>query len=179
MKVFAYCDQRYEEATRKVVGKGATVLTSPPIFAGDFNPEWWQGARFIYLDLHGFASGVYLYSGETGQWAALSLRTVGMSRLVGAVIFVTTCYLPQTPFLPALLAAGAEAVIAGDGENWANRETPAGAQALAARVLGELRRNAPVEQAVEAAKARLRFSWTALRYPAATQDARRFKIYRR
>ena len=157
MRILAYCDKRYELVTREgVVGWEADCLTSPPIFAGTFSPDWFQGYEFIYLDIHGQPSSVYLYSGPNQEWAALSLKTVEAARIDGAVIFATTCFLPETKFLEAFLKAGARAVVAGEGENYAGRQNPAGAQSLAGQFLRQLKSGLSPETALEQAKIKLR-----------------------
>ena len=177
--VFAYVDQRYQMATRKVVGEAATLLTSPPVFAGDFNPEWLAGNQFIYLDLHGQPGSVYLYSGPDELWAALALNTVRNARLGGAVIFATSCYLTESPFLPIFLQAGARAVIAGAGANWGTRGRVSGAQLLAMIVLKLLRSGLPVERALPEAKRRLGLSWHRVRDRQATEDALKFELFKK
>lgn len=177
MRIFAYVDQRYQHATRKVVGEEATVLTSPPIYAFDFNPEWLEGYDLIYLDLHGRPNSIYLYSGEEGLSGALDVKHVFNARLGGAVVFATTCHLPDTKFLSAFLDAGASAVIAGAGLNWGNRTRISGAQLLAALTIRALRAGKTADDALIEAKRRLRFSIHRLRDWGATIDALLFNVY--
>lgn len=177
MHIFAYVDQRYQNATRKVVGEGATLLTSPPIYAADFNPEWLEGYDLIYLDLHGQPGSVYLYSGEEGRMAALSLKVVRAARLGGAVVFATTCHLPNTHFLDAFLDAGASAVIAGMGLNWGKQTRASGAQLLAMLTIRAMKAGKAFDVALADAKARLRFSLQRLLDRDATEDALAFQAY--
>ena len=179
MRVFAYVDQRYQYATRAVVGNEATLLTSPPVFAADFNSIWLNGQDFIYIDLHGQPYGVYLYSGPGQLSGALGLATVRHARLSGAVVFATTCYLPRSHFLEAFLTAGARAVIAGAGVNWGTRGRLSGAQLLARSVLRQIESGLPVEAALAEAKRRLRLSPRRLWEREATEDALAFRLFAR
>ena len=180
MRVLAVCDQRYAVATREVVGRGAGMITSPPVFAGDWLPGWLgAGWDFIYVDLHGQPGSVYLYSGPNQAQAALSVRMVRGADLRGAVVFAATCYLPSTPFLDAFLGSGALAVVAGRGENWGTRRRLSGAQILAKYLLEGLRAEMELGTAFRWAKQRLRRKVTAwLTSPKATADALRFEIWR-
>lgn len=179
MRVFAFCDRRYQVATRKVVGPEAEVISSPPIFASDVNPEWFEGAEFFYVDLHGQPGSVYLWSGPREQWAALHVHVVARAKLAGTVVVATTCYLPETPFLQAFLDAGATVIGGGEG-NYGTRRRLSGAQVLAKDVLAGLRAGRGTEEAFERAKALLRLNpvrWLTDRK--ATADALAFKIWRR
>jgi hypothetical protein len=180
MHILALTDERYLEATRQVVGKRATVLTCPPTFASDLTPADLEGYSLIYVDLHGQPESVYLRAGEGQDLPALNAQTVRQADLAGTVVFATTCYLPQTPFLPAFLQAGAVAVVGGDGENWGKRKKPVGAQSLAAKMLARMRAGGVgLPEALEQAKREMRWSLENLLDRKATQDALRFEIYRR
>lgn len=73
--------------------------------------------RLLYLKFHGLPDQPYLYGDE---WAtAISATQIRGADLAGVVVYAPTCWLPQTPVLTALLEAGAEAVIAGYGSNFA------------------------------------------------------------
>lgn len=178
MNIIAYTDARYVTATRQLVSDAARVITSPPTYARDVQPEWFTGYDVVYLDLHGLAGSVYLYSGQHAENAALSVETVRAMQLNGAVVFATTCFLPQTPFVKAFLQAGASAVIGGDGENFGGKTRLTGAQVLARLVLRELRDAHPVQAAVDRAKkvlrANLRFQLFDRR---SAEDALQFKLF--
>lgn len=183
MRVLAYCDERYLLATRAVVDRGAKTLmliTSPPTYAREFDPGWLAEWDVIYLDLHGQPDSVYLYSGAHQETAALKVDTVRQAQLGGAVVIATTCYLPETPFIAAFLAAGASAVIGGEGTNFGGRTRLAGAQVLARLVLKRLEQGDPAEKAlgyaqkVMARNLRLRFLERE-----ATEDALAFKLFKR
>lgn len=179
MNVLAYCDKRYQVATRRVVGDEAEVLTSPPVHAADFQPDWLAGRDLIYLDLHGQPGSVYLYSGEDQDRAALHVDQVREVALDGAVVYATTCYLPETPFVEAFLEAGASAVIGGGERNYGTRHRMSGAQVLAKGLLSALRTGYAVDDAFKRAKLWLQVDplrWLVDRK--ATADTLQFKIWR-
>lgn len=186
MRILAFTDLRYVRATRQVVGGEARVMTSPPTFARDVQPEWFAGYDFVYLDLHGLVGSVYLYSGPEAERAALSLETVKAMSLGGAVVIATTCYLPQTRFPAAFLAAGASAVIAGNGANYGGLTRLSGAQVLARLVLARLARpsrlqaaHTTVDEAMADAKRVLNGNLRLKLFDArATNDALEFQIIR-
>lgn len=177
MRILAYVDLRYQNATRRVVGSEAIILTSPPIGAADVNAEWFEDQDLIYLDLHGRSSSVYLWSGPSGLSPALGLRTVQTMRLGKAVVFSTTCYLPETQFVDAFLKAGALAVIAGEGQNWGTQERISGAQELALHLIRYMETGKPVKVALQMAKRRLRYSLSRVRDRQAAEDALEFKLF--
>lgn len=176
MRILAYTDQRYAVATRQVVGVGATILTSPPLYAADVSASMLQGYDLIYIDLHGDPGSVYLYSGKPALQAALKLDTVLGSNLTGCVVLATTCYLPQTKFIEAFLNAGARAVIAGDGENYGDRTRLSGAQVLAHKFIECYTGNAGT--ALEWAKQSMQSSlWARFFQRKATADALQFRLF--
>lgn len=179
VNILAYCDKRYQVATRRVVGDDAEVLTSPPVYAIDFQPDWLAGRDLIYLDLHGQPGSVYLYSGLDQDRAALHVIQVRTAKLGGAVVFATTCHLPETPFLQAFLEAGAGAVIGGGERNYGARRRLSGAQVLARGLLIALRAGQGIDDAFKLAKLVVRMDplrWLADRK--ATVDALQFEIWR-
>ena len=151
MKVFAYCCASFREATRRAAG--VEPLLSPPVSADDFNlafnlawlesmggPETRPYDRLLYFDLHG-EPGEPFWRGDKGI-VALTASQVRETDLSGAVVFALSCYLADedSPMLDALLDAGAEYVIGGDGANYAGRQTVWGAGRLGlwVRVLMQL-----------------------------------------
>jgi len=180
MRVLAYTDARYAAATRQVVGGEALLLVSPPTYAWNFDPAILADRDLIYLDLHGKPHSVYLYSGVGQGEAALSVANVRAARLGGAVVFATTCYLPQTPFVRAFLDAGASVMIGGDGKNYGARTRLSGAQALARALLKFLARGDAPEQALARAQRALRANVRLRLFDAAaTEDALGFRAFQR
>jgi hypothetical protein len=183
MRILAYCDQRYEVATRKVVGKGALVFSSPPWHAGNVKPEWFTYKDVVYLHLHGLPGSAYMWSGQAQEIPALHADMFQYVSVGGAVVVALTCHLPQTPFLRAFLDAGAVAVIGGHGENWGGRRSMNGAQLLAADVIAAMRAGVALGEAMEQSRRRLSHNWRRVlarsRTRQAIADALEFEIFRR
>jgi len=183
MKILAYTDKRFLMATMKVVGREADVFVSPPMDKWKFKAEWMQGYDLIYLDLHGErdARDLCVYGGSNPGWKirALGIETVWRAFLKGAVVFATSCYLPETPFVKAFLDAGARAVIAGEGVNWGGKTRMMGAQLLAREILSRAGEGweMPVGDYVSLAKDGLRKSWRRLMNREAVEDALAFEVY--
>lgn len=180
MRILAVCDERYEVATRRVVGEGATIVTSPPVFAAEFKPSWLADRDFIYIDLNGQSGSAYLYSGPELQSAALSAQAVRAARVDGAIVFATVCHFPETPFLGAFLEAGAKAVIAGEGWNYGgSAQRLVGAQHLARYLLQGLEIGWDVRRAFASARHRLARSLSAwVLDPVETRDTLAFRLWR-
>lgn len=178
MRLLAYGSQRYERGTQKLwkdIARGGMFITSPP--CEDAPAIWLQGYDAIYIDLHGEPGEPYLYGDDGAK--ALSLHTVRKAELDGPVIFLTTCYLPQTGFIEAFLDAGARAVIGGAGANWGGRIWPHGAQLLGRHFLELYAKDLPAEYALKCAKHRLRWDIAQrVLHPKATRDALEFQIWR-
>ena len=181
MRIFAYCDRRYERPTRKLFDRYADdglMRTSPPVTVAMFQPEWLEGQEVIYLDLHGLPGARYLYAG--GEYA-LAVDAVRGAHLDGAVVFATSCNMPETPFLRAFLDAGASAVITGEGENWGGRWKLTGAGKLAWEFLYRYS-TAPLfaSEALDRAKDALAsYRYHRIFHRKATRDALEFRVWRR
>jgi len=167
-------------ATIGVVGHAADVITSPPVDAMTFNPSWLMGYDVLYIDLYGEPgdSSLYRKVGDRME-PALDVATVRETDLCGAVVIATACYLPQTPFLDAFLAAGARGVIGGAGYNWGDDDQPIGAQKLAKHVIARLEWGDTPEEALKRAKGSLSMSLERLFWREATEDALQFALYER
>jgi hypothetical protein len=135
MYVVAYCSAPYEESTRQAAG--VQPACCPPLSADNGGLsrllQEMAVAEFVYLDLHGFEGDrTTLYGGGDCQWTpALRVDQVRGLRLDrSVVVFATSCYFPDSEFLEAFLNAGARAVIAGRGQNFAARRAVKGAALL-------------------------------------------------
>ena len=184
MRLLAYGMQTHERITARLwhqLTNSGMCITSPP--CGEPVPySWLEGYDAIYIDLHGEPSDVFLMGDSaTGQMVkALNLLTVRRADIGGAVVFLTTCYLPETGFIDAFLDAGASAVIGGAGENWGGRLWPQGAQRLGLYFLELYAKDVPVEYCLKCAKHRLRWDVAQrVMHPKATMDALEFKLWRR
>lgn len=180
MQLLAYSDQRYKRITKKLwdsVASGGLLITSPPEEEPNIPTLWLTGYDAIYIDLHADVGIDVLYGDDT---RALSLATVRGSWVDGAVVFLTSCYLPETDFIDAFLDAGAKAVIGGSGENWGGRIWAQGAQLLGRYFLELYAKKLPVEFCLKCAKHRLRWNlWQRVRYAKASLDALDFQIWRK
>lgn len=180
MRTFAYCCKSFRESVRKAAA--CEPLLSPPTTVETFQPACLQGHHFIYFKLHGLPDQPFWYG---DHWCtAVSAEQIQAANLHGAVVFVANCYLlppPEerlagrtTPMLDALQAAGARAIIGGDGQNYARANTIDGADALGIFIRVWLERGFTPPNAFRYAKRLLRFVSAAR---PAIQDALRFDFY--
>jgi hypothetical protein len=128
MRVFAYCAKSFVRTARRAAG--VEPITCPPTRTATFLPQWLEGNRFIYLDLHGQPHQGQWY-GDDG-YVAMTAEQVQQASLEGSVVFAVNCYLANegSPMLDALLDAGAEYVIGGWGPNYGGQRGMIGANAL-------------------------------------------------
>jgi len=126
MKTLAWCGLGWERAVRKAAG--IQPITTPPLTTTTFTSNLLSGYDFIYIKLHGLANQSYWYG---SNWeTAVSAKQLQQCNLSGTIIFVSNCYLPNSPMLNALLQAGAQAVIGGEGLNYAGINQLSGADKL-------------------------------------------------
>lgn len=175
MDILALTDRRYERATRRIVGHGATVITCPPVLAPEVRADTLAGHDIIYIDLHGQPDAGYLYNSEGLK--ALYVGAVEQASLTNSTVIATTCHLPETPFLQAFLDAGAR-VLAGSGANWGGKWLfLSSAQILAKDVIMLLKSGYTLAEAVQMARSWLARSWRRLLQPTETLDALAFRVY--
>lgn len=129
MKIAAYCDVRYEQATRAASGGAALVITCPPVFGADL-PQYaaaFAQADLIYFNLHAAPDHEAWYI-TSGQQAVtdLELRALDVTR---AVVFMVNCY-AGGGMLDALKAMQPRAIVGGFGENEGGRNLLTGADLL-------------------------------------------------
>lgn len=127
MQVLALCCREYEQATRKAAGVDPLL---PP-----FRERIVCENGFVYIDMHGYREDRAFWCGADGPVPARVLTAAQVQRLCilsGSVVFATTCYLgdDDSPLRDALFDAGAAAVIAGAGVNYATGKRPAYAARL-------------------------------------------------
>lgn len=169
MRVFACCAASFHRSVRRAAG--VEPLLSPPVDLAAFQPGWLGGFGLLYFKLHGLAGQPYWYG--DGWLTALSVDAIRQADLSGAVVFVANCFLEESPMLPALLSAGARAVIGGSGPNYARSAAVDGADLLGLWLRRGLMAGFPVRQAFGLAKERLRFNWQS----PAVRDALAFKLF--
>ena len=182
MKVFAYAAERYAKPTQFIAG--VKPMTSPPLTASTFDPKWLEGHDLIIFNLHG-RKGEKSWYGDSEDRKddtlfeyhgplALDWTVLRKAHLGGAVVFGVNCFLGDKdhPMAKALLSAGASAIVAGSGLNFAGVKMPAGADILGMwfRIAYGPTRNA--ESALRIAKAILKRS----KQTKAVRDALAFRI---
>jgi hypothetical protein len=171
MDVFAYCTQAAREAVKNALG--VDPVTSPP--TGDLDPAQLAGHDLIYIRLHGIDGlpDVWFGEGDDGnQIEALTAETVRRSNVGGAVVVIASCNGADSEFPEAFYAAGASAVIAGSGPNYAAAQRVIGADLLARYILNLMEAGIGTKKALFLSKARLALS----SYRAADADAMKFKL---
>ncbi|MFH1485969.1 MAG: hypothetical protein ABIH46_07860 [Chloroflexota bacterium] len=167
--VFAYCAASFEWTVKRA--SGVAPKMSPPLTMDSFTPSLMEGYEFLYFKLHGMPGQPFWY-GDDGV-TAISAHQIAEANLVGAVVFVANCHLPESPMLKALLGAGASAVIGGPGENYAGVQTIMGADLLGMYVRYLWQLGADAQRALRWAKLRLRLKWPSK----ATKDTLSFQLY--
>jgi len=155
MRTIAYCTEAAREAVRRAVG--VEPLTSPPLSAGNV-PDVWAGADFVYVRLHGRPDVPDTWFGESAAGNAITALTISDLKTVSGVWLLANCYGAESPWVAALYRAGAQAVIAGDGPNYAARKRVAGSDLLARWLRYGLALGLSVQWALRLAKARMSLS---------------------
>ena len=154
---------------------GVKPLTSPPWRAGLIRPEHVENYDFIYLRLHGIEGVDDTWFGEDQQGnlvSALDADNLEDVDLAGATVLVANCYGASSPLVRELYQAGAEAVIAGPGRNWALADVVVGTDKLAQWMLRAMKAGAGPRWALQMAKMRVALtSWRM-----ADRDAMQFKL---
>lgn len=170
MKTFAYCSRTFTQSVRS--SAGVTPFTCPPLIMEHFLPGLLEGYRFLYFKLHGIKGEPFWYG---DNWlTALSAETIHVADLRSAVVFAANCHLPESPMLDALLAAGAQAVVAGGGRNFAGVTAMRGADLLGYYFRLMLQLHIPPKAALSMAKYGLR---TIRRPTAPIADALAFQLF--
>lgn len=178
MRVLAYCTYRSREAVGRAVG--VVPITSPPYSAADAGlASAFAGREFIYIRLHGMAQsdGVWYGEDHLGRYVpALSESDLRCLRLARPVVLLANCYGATDPMVQALYDAGAAAVIAAPGLNYAHGVVVMGADVLARWLLAGLRFGLGLYEALWLAKWRLRLT---ARWSLADRDALGFEVLHR
>lgn len=171
MKVFAYCT----ELAARAVGEATRVvpLTSPPSTHVDIQPETLEGYDLLYFRLHGIPN-VPIWFGEDrkGEYPALTAENLSGADLSGSVVVVANCYGSDSPLVCAFYHAGARAVIAGTGSNYASGKRVIGTDKLVRSLIRALARGWSLPSALRWAK----MSLLATSWRGADRDAYKFQI---
>lgn len=160
MRVFAYCTALARDAVRAATG--VEPITSPPMTAANFSPDWLEGHDLLYFRLHSaWNRGIKGWFGESceGLHFALSEAQILAADLAGSVIVVANCYGGNgDPMITALYRAGAGAVVAGTGQNIAAAKRVIGTDLLVRWVIQGLCVGISLRRALAVAKVRLAFT---------------------
>lgn len=171
MNIVAYCDRRYEQATRAAVGGGALLLTCPPATGADLvrHAEEFAHADLVYFNLHGVPGRSEWYTSDRKvALTAAQLRALDLSQ---ATIYLVNCY-AGGGLLDVLKEMNPRAVIGGFGQNLGGLDRLAGADLLGLWFRRWLNVGLAPAAALRAAKTRLRL---AVQMPS-VQDALQFEV---
>ena len=157
MRTLAYCTEAAAVAVGKAVG--VKPLTSPPLTAGTVT-DLWTGADFVYIRLHGRPDVPDTWFGQSVGGDVTTALTLDDLHRVSGVWLLANCYGASSPFVGALYRAGAQAVIAGAGPNYAARSRVIGADLLARWLRYGLSLGLSVQWALTLAKARTALSYS-------------------
>lgn len=172
MRVFAYCTLTAVDAVRRATG--VEPHTSPPYTPETIWPELLAGYDLLYFRLHGMPAFPGWWFGEDrgGAHLALTASKVPDLHLAGATVVIGSCYGDESEFVKAFKAAGAAAVIAGGGTNYAWAKRVAGTDKLVQGIIRHMERG----DDAKAALARAKRSMVATAWRRADRDAMRFRI---
>lgn len=178
MNVLSYCCASFRGAT--LLASGVRPLVCPPVDWYTFPVGSLAGQDLVYLDLHGKPGDAQWYGDD--DVVALRERQVRRVDLAGVTVFAVNCYLgdDDSPMLDALLAAGARAVVGGDGENFAGENRLLGASFLGYWFRRAMEWRYPPEGALTMAKRALWLTRLWARSSAhrqAVDDALGFRVY--
>lgn len=175
MDIWAYCTAPAREAVTKATGVEPVV--SPPMTASEFDVRWLEGHDVLYFRLHGMVDQTVWYGegSRGGLYVALTINQLREPRLGGALVVVANCYAAKSPMIAELYRAGASAVIAGEGPNFAAGRRVIGADKLAREVIAGLRGGRSIERALRVARMKL----LATAWRGADRDALGFRVIER
>ncbi len=153
MKVFAYCDQRYVQATREA--SGVEPFTSPPVETTTFEAtcgDALRAAELVYFNLHA-GPGNHFWANMNGT-IALDEATVMRLDLRGKIVFMVNCFAGGAMLVP-LSRRGPRAIVGGFGENLGGVSRLAGADLLGLWFRRALNLGFSIPLALSSAKTRL------------------------
>ena len=127
MRVLAYCDARYEGATRQAAGGSARLVVAPPARVADWLMLRPETFGLLYFNFHA-VPGMAAWLTTTGDTALTAADLAGLD-LSRAVVYMVNCY-AGGGMLDALRACKPRAIIGGEGENLGALRGLAGADLL-------------------------------------------------
>lgn len=172
--VKAICAREFRESVKRAAGVMPAV--SPPLTIETFRPDMISPCNLLYIKLHGLPGQKFLYG--TNLITAVSAEQIRQCNLKETIVFAATCFFPESGLMPAFFDAGVTAIIAGRGENYADRTVVAGADLLGIYVRKLTRIRATPETALKIA-IRVLDNKLALRKSGKAADALSFEVFRR
>jgi len=159
---------------------GVEPLTCPPYLyarasdppspqpAKHFDPGLLRNRRLLYFSLHGIPHQPYWYGQD--NITAMSVDAFQGLDLSETIVFAANCHLPETPFLPAILACKPLLLVGGQGVNLTRGHSLIGAHLLG--YLFRLALEVPIRPAYALAMAKYTLT---LRTDALQQEADQLK----
>lgn len=168
MTIYAYCAESMRGSVLASTGVGPE--TCPSVSSETFMPTKFLGRHAVVIKLHADRWDEDVWYGD-GYPALSAVHFKGLI-MNDTVIIAQTCYMPASPFLPAMLATGAS-VVGGNGTNSGGYNIMVGSDWLVKYMLGGLDAGLSVRGALQYAKVRV-----LLRGPTKeNRDAIRFQVY--
>jgi len=156
MRIFALCTIPAQASVAKATGK--TPLTSPPLNLATFDGKMMEGYDVLYFRLHGIPSIPGKWFGEDdrgGLVAVVDERHLQGVNLSGATVILANCYGKSSPLVQEFYRAGAGAVIAGSGPNYASGSDMIGTDRLAYHIINRMQAGICARTALNWAKGAL------------------------
>lgn len=174
MRVYALVIKPSYAIVRQALG--VEPDTSPPVTLANFNPAAMCQAEIIYIKLHGLPQIPHRWFGEDDEGAlmpALGAEYIRTLQLNNPVVILANCYGGSSPMVEDFYHAGAQAIIAGSGPNYAGKTTVTGIDLLAAKTIYHIQRGVNLTLALLRAKAEMLMTG---HFDTASIDALEFQI---
>lgn len=172
MRVFAYCDQSFEIATRQSAGSRATVVTCPPTYGAELIDRYKTAIEAADLIIFNFDSvpGHMVWYLQNGSQVIDSTQ-LSQLNLINAIVFMLNCY-RGGGMLAALKSTRPKLIIGGAGKNLGGKTKAVGTDILAMWFRRLLSWGVNPQIALALAKGRLRIG----AQTASVQDAQNFGV---
>lgn len=151
MTIHAYCAESMRGSV--LASTGVEPDTCPPVSSETLMPTKFLGRHAVVIKLHASSQYSDVWLGDDWKPALAVAHFAGL-QMRGTVIIAQTCYMPASPFLPAMLATGAS-VVGGNGTNSGGYNIMVGSDWLVRYMLGGLDAGLSVKGALRYAKVRV------------------------
>lgn len=137
-RYFLYCTQAWQRAAALTVLR--IPITSPPVTADTFRPQWMAGKKVLIFKLHGYPDRPDWYGMDSRgeKVIALTPALVQCADLAGAIIVAIVCQGAGGEMEKAFYNAGAIAFFGSRHEVRARERRPGEADVLASYLLRRL-----------------------------------------